>query len=218
MGHVPLGPDPCSCYTSREAAQAAASRASGMVSGLFPPSQQPRTWKACAHNVLTLVTFALWRFSGPSSGSPLPSVTPWATPVFLHITELSFQCQLREAKPFPKRIFRGLSFHGSPQILVGGTLWVTPWFSARATFYLAEMTVESLIFFFFLWNNSCDVPSKCSRKAEGVSFVPRTGKTKCQREYSFRKLPFLQWIGTLVLLLLLLLFCRRQVFMPFFFF
>lgn len=163
MGHVPLGPDPCSCYTSREAAQAAASRASGMVSGLFPPSQQPRTWKACAHNVLTLVTFALWRFSGPSSGSPLPSVTPWATPVFLHITELSFQCQLREAKPFPKRIFRGLSFHGSPQILVGGTLRVTPWFSARATFYLAEMTVESLIFFFFCGTTA----AMCHRNVPG---------------------------------------------------
>ena len=45
------------------------------------------------------------------------------------------------------------------------------------------------------------MPPKCSRKAEGVSFVPRAGKDKCQQEYSFCELPFLPWVGTSLLLL-----------------
>lgn len=43
----------------------------------------------------------------------------------------------------------------------------------------------------FAQNSSYKAPPKCSRKAEGVSFVPRAGKAKCQEAHSLLKPPFL---------------------------
>lgn len=171
--------------------------------------------KVCTNNLLKLVKLTLWSLSGSSSNSFPPSVThgwfqfSWISP--LSFLEMSAE---RTSTIFPKQIFRDSSFCGwtrvgTPHMLTGCKLQIMLWFSVRIwESHILFSRADSWITH-FCRTTAAMCHQKCSRKAEGVSFVPRAGKAKCQQGYSFLRLPFLQWIGTLFIY-----FYHRQSFMP----
>lgn len=67
----------------------------------------------------------------------------------------------------------------------------------RATFHLAEMTVESLIFI-----TTAVICHQMFQKAEGVSYLfQELARPNANRNIHFVNSPFLPWVGTSLLLL-----------------